>query len=278
MRTNQHYLLDNTQNGADQRLRALAELFDPTTFNRIRLLGIQPGWTCWEAGAGGPTVATWLAEQVGPTGQVLATDIEVNHLLTNPTAGFQIQHHDLANDPIPTPNPSSPGFDLVHARLVLTHIPQREQALRNLVRALRPGGVILIQEADPTLQPLLCLEERTQTQRLANRLKNDFRELLHSRGADLSYGRTLPRRLRELGLNQVSADAYFPITGPACADLERATIHQVGPQLLAAGLATQRELDTHLAAVDAGELDLTVSPLICAWGRKPAVAASRQIA
>ena len=44
---------------------------------------------------------------------------------------------------------------------------------------------------------------------------------------------------------------------------------QVRTELLAAGLANDVEIDAHLAAVDAGELDLTLAPLISAWGRRP---------
>jgi hypothetical protein len=41
-------------------------------------------------------------------------------------------------------------------------------------------------------------------------------------------------------------------------------------ELLAAGLAGDAEIDAHLAAIHAGELDLTLAPLISAWGRRPA--------
>ena len=43
----------------------------------------------------------------------------------------------------------------------------------------------------------------------------------------------------------------------------------VRAELLAAGLVNDAEIDAHLAAIDAGELDLTLAPLISAWGRRP---------
>ncbi len=46
-------------------------------------------------------------------------------------------------------------------------------------------------------------------------------------------------------------------------------MRMVRPELLAAELTTGAEIDAHLAAVDAGELDLTLAPLISAWGRRP---------
>ncbi|MGW2787776.1 SAM-dependent methyltransferase, partial [Streptomyces populi] len=84
------------------------------------------------------------------------------------------------------------------------------------------------------------------------------------------YGRTLPRALRAAGLVDVAAAGSFPVGGPACDRLEAATIRHVRGELLAAGLADDAEIDAHLAAVEAGGLDLTLAPLISAWGRRPA--------
>ena len=131
--------------------------------------------------------------------------------------------------------PPPGGFDLVHARLVLVHVTDRAEALRRMVGALRPGGWLLLEDADPALQPLLCPDESGPEQRLANRLRSGFRTLMAGRGADLAYGRTLPRLLREAGLDEVGADAYFPITSPACAVLEAATVRQIRGRLVAAG-------------------------------------------
>jgi hypothetical protein len=91
-----------------------------------------------------------------------------------------------------------------------------------------------------------------------------------ARGADLAFGRTLPRLLREHGLVDVAADAYFPITGPVCAALERATVEQIRDRLISAGIATAAEVDQHLDNIAAGRLpDLATSPMVSAWGRKP---------
>jgi SAM-dependent methyltransferase len=250
------YLLDNQQAEAGQRFEALAALFDASTFRHIEALGIQPGWRCWEVGAGGPSVPAWLSRRA----QVLATDIDVSWL----TDGYEVRRHDVGHDP-------SPGqFDLVHARLLLVHVPNREQALRTMVESLRPGGWLLIEEADPALQPLVCLDEYGPEQQLANKLKHAFRTLMTERGVDLSYGRTVPRLLRAAGLTDIAADAYFPITGPACQALEHATVRQIRDRLTAAGLATEAEIGQHLDNVRAGRLDLATSPMISTWGRKPA--------
>ncbi|MET7421093.1 methyltransferase domain-containing protein [Dactylosporangium sp. NPDC005555] len=256
------YLLDNRQQEAGARFGALAALFDASTFRHIDALGIGAGWRCWEVGAGGTSVPAWLAGRVGPTGHVLATDIDVSW--TTGGAGYEVARHDVGVDP-----PPQERFDLVHARLVLVHVPQRDRALAAMASSVRPGGWLLIEEADPALQPLVCPDESGPAQRLANKLKHDFRTLMAARGVDLGYGRTLPALLRAAGLTDVAADAYFPVTGPACAALEHATVRQIRRHLTVAGLATDAEIDAHLANIEAGLLDLATSPMISAWGRAP---------
>lgn len=259
------YLLANRQSPAAARLSALAELFDPSTFRHLDAAGVGPGQRCWEVGAGARTVPDWLAGRVGATGLVLATDIDTSRLDDpDPPAGLRVLRHDVGVDAAP-----ADGLDLVHARLVLTHVPGRDQALASMVAALRPGGVLVVEEADPGLQPLLCLDESGPAEELANRLRRGFRTLMAERGADLAYGRTLPRRLREHGLRDVGADAYFPITGPACAALEIATVDQIRDRLVAGGVATAEDVDRHRENVVAGRLpDPATSPMITAWGRR----------
>jgi SAM-dependent methyltransferase len=261
------YLLPNAEEAAAERFAAFTELFDPSTFAHMDHLGLASGWRCWEVGAGGDSVVRWLAGRVGLEGHVLATDIDITRTRAatdGDSPHVEVRSHDVAHDP-----PPDGQFDLVHARLVLVHIPERERALAAMVGALRPGGWLFLEDADPALQPLSSLEVRGAEQELANRLRSGFRELMASRGVDLAYGRTLPRLLREVGLVEVRADAAFPVAHPACARLETATIHLIASQLLEHGIATSEEIDLHLANVAARRLDLTQPPMIAAWGRRP---------
>ncbi len=160
------YLLDNARAEAGERFAWLAELFDGVTRGHFGRLGVRAGSRCWEVGAGGTSIPEALAAAVGPTGHVLATDIDPSWLEAGD--GYEVRRHDVAADPPPEPG----TFDLVHARLVLVHLPDA------------------------------------------------VRELLTRRGADLRYGRTLPRALREAGLVDVAAAGSFPVGGPACDRLE----------------------------------------------------------
>ena len=258
------YLLDNRVAAAGRRFEALSALFDDATFRILDRLGLGPGWRCWEVGAGGATVPRGLAERVGDGGRVLATDIDPSWAAGAAGDGVEVKAHELGRDPVPEGE-----FDLVHARLVLVHVRERDRALAELGRALRPGGWLVIEDADPALMPLACPDEVGPDQERANRLRTGFRRLLAERGACLSYGRTLPRRLRDIGLVEVAAEAAFPLARPESAVLEAATIEHVRQGLIEAGLATAEEIEQHRAALAAGRLDIATAPMISAWGRRP---------
>ena len=128
------YILKNADAAASTRLDVLASIFDPWTWAHLDALGLSAGWRCWEVGAGGPNTVRWLAQRVGPTGYVLATDLDPRWAAAAVGENVSVLAHDIADAP------PEAGFDLVHARLVLTHVPERERALSNLAGALRPGG------------------------------------------------------------------------------------------------------------------------------------------
>jgi SAM-dependent methyltransferase len=155
----------------------LGELFDPTTFRHLGALGLRAGWRCWEVGAGGPTVPAGLAERVGPTGRVLATDIDVSALEEAPGPGFEILRHGVTAEPAPRS-----GLDLVHARLVLMHVAGRDAALTAMTGALRPGGWLLAEEADLSLQPLACPDEAGPAERLQQTMIERQRDRLLAAG------------------------------------------------------------------------------------------------
>lgn len=116
-----------------------------------------------------------------PAGHVLATDIDPLRLEAG--GGTRCA---ATTSPLIRPGPGT--FDLVHARLALVHVPGRARALATMAAALRPGGWLLVEDADTALQPLACLDDSGSAQRRAHRLRDAVRELLTRRSADARYG------------------------------------------------------------------------------------------
>ncbi len=259
------YLLDNRAVETGQRFDALGALFNRVTFRHMDDLGIAEGWRCLEVGAGGESVVRWLSERAGPSGWVLATDLEPKWLAGLPLPNVEVRRHDIVADDLP-----EAAFDLVHARLVLIHIPQRDVALRRMARALRPGGWLLIEDFDPNVAGEACLDPQTDDHHLANKMRAAFRRLLTERGADLEYGRKLPRLLREEGLVDIGADGHLTVMGgEALRRLDEANLLQVRDALLGKGLVTEGELTRYLELLRAPDFELSMSPLVSAWGRRP---------
>lgn len=74
------YLFDNNWMQARLRLSTLETIEDPATIDHLEKIGIAEGWNCLEVGAGGGSITEWLCRRVGPTGNVVATDVNTRYL------------------------------------------------------------------------------------------------------------------------------------------------------------------------------------------------------
>jgi SAM-dependent methyltransferase len=239
------------------------DVYDEVTFGRLLGVGIRRGWRCWAVHAGGPSVPAWMAEQVGTSGDVLVTGPDIDWATGDRLPGCRPLAHDVATEDAPEGD-----FDLVHARLVLAQLSDRDATLERMVRALRPGGVLVVEELDHLLAAQSCAD-RGEDGRRANRIREDVLDLLAVHGADLSCGRKLPRLLRERGLLDIAADGFIAVAGPAARAVEVAQVQNLAAALADRGDVATDEVHRHLAAVADGRIDVTASPLIGAWGRTP---------
>jgi hypothetical protein len=161
-------------------------------------------------------------------------------------AKVELRRHDVTSDEIATS-----AYDLIHARLVLVHLPERDQVIERLVGALRPGGWLVLEEFDQIFPA--CPEPTTDEQRTFNRVRDAFGELLARRGGDTTtYPRTLPWRMQRAGLSQTGAEGrlVFGTGASPGAAVQRANLLQIGDQAVDARLITASELATVLRLLD----------------------------
>src|ERR671926_1028819 len=134
------YRFDNAWLQARDRLAALEAQLDPGTIRHLQALGVGDGWHCLEIGGGGGSITEWLCRRVGPTGRVVATDINTRFLEALDFGNLEVRVHNIVEDEL-----EQGAFDLVHARGVLVYLSQRDTMLERMVSALRPGGVVLVE-------------------------------------------------------------------------------------------------------------------------------------
>jgi SAM-dependent methyltransferase len=259
------YLLDNAGREAPARFDALTATFDQDSIRHLQNCGISEGWQCLEVGGGGGSITAWLADRVGSTGRVLVTDIDPRFLQSLSAKNVEVRRHNIVTDPLP-----EAAFDVIHARLVLIHVPEREQVLARLVAALKPGGWLVDEDFDSaSLLPDSTVspgEVFLETQKAVMRVLQD-------RGADRRWGRLLFGQMRALGLVDVNAEARISMwhRGSPGAMLMRANFEQLRGLLIERHHVTQQQFDDDLARLDDPDF-VTPSPIMwTAWGRRASV-------
>lgn len=252
------YVYDQAWREERQRLRGMEDLWDPGTRAIVERTGIAPGWRCLEVGAGGGSIAEWLARRVGPTGQVLATDVTTRYLDAIDAPNLEGREHDIRTDPLPEAH-----FDLVHARLVVEHLGR--PALEPMVGALRPGGVLLLEDYDfssAVMHPPDPDDDRVLEAVLGFMSRSGF---------DPHYGRKLLDELEAVGLEEVDAEARVRVYrggGPDTA-FSRLSLESLRAALVGEGLVSDDEVERALAGLDDPANTFLSPAMVAAWGRRP---------
>jgi SAM-dependent methyltransferase len=206
---------------------------------------LKPGLSVLDIGCGPGTITADLAALVAP-GEVLAVDQFANVL---DVARAEAQRRNLSNVSFATADVHKldlpdDAFDVVHAHQVLQHVADPVQALREMRRVCRPGGVVAARDADyagfiwyprlPALEMWLDLYEQAAR---ANRGEPDA-------------GRHLLSWARQAGFDEVTPTGSLwcyatPVTrewwGGMWADRIRHS--DVARELLSLGLATRAQLE-----------------------------------
>ena len=173
-----------------------------------------------------------LCERVGPSGRVAAVDLDTRFLDEIGHENLDVYRQNLVTDGLP-----GDGYDLIHARLLVMHLPDREKFLERLAGALRPGGWLLVEE--PDVYPLAALADG-----LYRRVWEAAFVAFEMAGADANLGRRLAPLFTAAGLEAVEPICETPmfLGGTPFAQVLLATLDQVRPLLLANGI-TERDLE-----------------------------------
>lgn len=133
-----------------QRLQLQARVWEPAASEFLTSLNILPGSKVIDIGCGAMGTLAPLSRLVGASGEVVGLDSRPSLL---DAARTYIQEEELSNvllvegDAFATGLPSD-YFDLVHARFLLAPLGEPESLIKEMLRIVRPGGIIALQEPD----------------------------------------------------------------------------------------------------------------------------------
>jgi SAM-dependent methyltransferase len=254
-----------------ERLRILARTLHAGTSALFDRLGVGAGLRCLDVGCGGGDVTLELARRAGPHGWVIGVDIDEAKLslarqeaAVQGIANVEFRALDIRNAEADT------GFDLVYARFLLTHLADPAGAIATFGRALRPGGLLIVEDID--FKGTFAWPETAAFRR--------YRELyyavVHTRGGDPDIGPRLPILLADGGFAHVDMHVVQPIAMQGEAKLiNPITLENIADAIVQDGLAAPQEIDAlihelHTFAADPRTV-AGVARVIQVWGRRAAI-------
>lgn len=254
------YTLSHKLVGEQQRLALMSTLLDPFELARFPGLGVGPGWRCLELGSGNGSIARALAERVAPTGQVVASDIDLAYIAELQMPCLEVRRIDILQDVI-----EEGRYDFVVARALLHHLTPARTALERMVAALKPGGVLL--SIEPDMLPCTVTEPASMRAFWQGWLKWSV-----GAGIDYSIGRTIPVWLDALGLEDVAGEGHTAQFngGSPWAAYWTATMRELAPALLKSGHMTGKMLEEFHACYRDPHYWTSIMTFTENWGRKPA--------
>jgi SAM-dependent methyltransferase len=193
---------------------------------------------------------------------VLATDIDPRWIPPATHPNLRVIHHDIVTDPLPEAE-----FDLVHARLVLLHLPEREQVLTRLTRCLRPGGLLLLEEFDCGWTPVLAAPSDAEAE-LFTAVHDALVATLRDAGADPTWGRRCYAAMRAAGYEIIESTTYAEAWpgGAHAIGLHRANTEQIREKLLGKGIS-EAQLNSFWTLLRDPRFAVSSYPLVSVLGR-----------
>ncbi len=231
-----------------RRLDLLAQTMAPTTEALLDRAGIRPGMRCVDVGCGGGHVTRSLARRVGEAGRVVGLDMDDVKLTS---AREECRQAAIGNIDFRLGNVtdwSEPGaYDLVYGRFILSHLASRVATVGAMRDALRPGGILVLEDIDFT--GAFCHPPHPAFARYCAL----YRAVIQRRGGDAALGPQIWGLCADAGLRGVEVAVVHPVhTGSAPEKaLSLSTLVNIRDAVLAEGLATSEELERTIGEMTA---------------------------
>jgi ubiquinone/menaquinone biosynthesis C-methylase UbiE len=223
-----------------ERLRMIERVFDPASRRRLLAAGLQTGWRCLEVGPGAGSIMTWMSEVVGPTGQVVAVDLDPKFLSGAERPNVTLLQADIRTAQLP---PQS--FDVVHVRYVLIHLPDYETALGRMFSSLKSGGWLVLEE--PDFSASRGITGNGQGLVSFRKVNQAIEQMYTGLKMDYALGRKLPALMQRRGLQRLTVENDAPLCagGSGMATVMKMSAEQLREKYLATGVVDQSDLERY---------------------------------
>ena len=260
------YVLRGGQAGA-ARLRLINRVKWPTTERLLGTAGLRAGMRALDLGCGGGAVTLKMAALVGSEGEVMGIDLDPSILRLAqqeadgsklPVTFRHLEAEELNEEA---------SYDFAYARYLMSHLRHPERALESMVRALRPGGLLAVE--DVFFPGHVCYPFNAAFERYLEL----YQAVVRAKGADPAIGPRLMGMALDAGLVDVQVELIVPTfregEGKRVAQV---TMEHIREAVLGVELATSTEVDTVVTGLKAFADDertlMSIAPTFQVWGRK----------
>jgi ubiquinone/menaquinone biosynthesis C-methylase UbiE len=219
-----------------RRLRMLESVFDEKTRRLVLSAGPLAGKCCLEVGAGAGSIAAWLSNEAGPTGNVTAVDTN-GRFLRELDQRIAVVEGDFSTATVPVEY-----FDLVHARYVLIHNADARSLLAAMLRALKPGGALVLEE--PDFSASAAIVGPVHLKQAVEAVRQAISAMFSSRGMNYAFGRDLPELIRDTGASVMDLEYDCPVApgNSKLAEMMRLSTVALEEKYVGTGCATPSDI------------------------------------
>jgi SAM-dependent methyltransferase len=202
--------------------------------------GIGPGMRVLDLGCGRGDVSLLAGQLVGASGAVVGVDREGAAIREARSRASELgaNHVTFSDAALETIELAPQSFDAIVARRVLMYLPAPVDTLRRLVGALRPGGVVAVQEHDATMlpagRPPLALHDRVISW---------IWTTVEREGGNLHMGFELATVLEDVGLEDVRAGAEAVVRTAHDPDALAPIVRAMLPRMIEHRVTSAAEID-----------------------------------
>jgi ubiquinone/menaquinone biosynthesis C-methylase UbiE len=222
---------------------------------------------CLDVGCGTGEVTLQMARMVGPSGKAVGMDIDEPYLeqarqeAARRRFNIVFQQGDALNLCVES------TYDLVYTRYLLTHLNKPEFAVERMIKAIRPGGTIVVEDVD--FPGHVCYPHCPAFERYVEL----YQAVVRLNGGDPTIGPRLYGLLKEVGASQLSVDISQPTfcegEGKLVAQI---TMEHIRETVVSAGLASHTEIENIVSELDAfarsPDTIMSIARVFQVWGNR----------
>ncbi len=231
--------------GGFERLALLARTRWPDTAALFARAGLAPGTRCIDLGCGGGQVTREIARLVVPEGSAVGVDMDENKLDLARKAAATARLTNVEFRQVNVRDWEEPGsYDAAYCRFLLQHLDEPVDLLGRMWAAVRPRGVLIVEEAD--FDGWCCHPANDGFDFFVR----TYSKVLRRRGGDHALGRKLYDGFLAAGIPGPQVDLVQPVwTEGEGKTLAWSTLEATADAIVAERVASADEVTAALTAL-----------------------------